>query len=62
MSTTTTHIETEKQLVPELRFKEFEGDWNTKKLSDIYKINAGGDIDVNHVSQIKTERCVSGPF
>ena len=56
MSTTTTHIETEKQLVPELRFKEFEGDWNTKKLSDIYKINAGGDIDVNHVSQIKTEK------
>ena len=55
MSTTTTHIKTDKQLVPALRFKEFEGDWNTKKLGEIYKINAGGDIDVNHVSQIKTE-------
>ena len=55
MIETTTNIKTEKQLIPALRFKEFEGDWNTKKLGEIYKINAGGDIDVNHVSQIKTE-------
>jgi type I restriction enzyme S subunit len=65
MSTTTTHIVNKPSLrgtkqshplVPELRFKEFEVDWNTKKLGEIYKINAGGDIDVNHVSQIKTEK------
>ena len=32
MSSATTHIQTEKQLVPELRFKEFEGDWNSDNL------------------------------
>ena len=34
MSTATTHIETEKQLVPELRFKEFEGEFTLSKLGD----------------------------
>jgi type I restriction enzyme S subunit len=34
MSTATTHIKTEKQLVPELRFKEFEGDFELSKLGN----------------------------
>ena len=43
MSTTTTHIDTEKQLVPELRFKEFEGDWDKKKIRDVLTIGSGKD-------------------
>ncbi len=39
MSKATTHIETEKQLVPSLRFKEFEGDWGKTKLGDIGKVS-----------------------
>ncbi|MDC0100615.1 restriction endonuclease subunit S [Crocinitomicaceae bacterium] len=35
MSTTLTHIETQKQLIPALRFKEFEEEWNKRKLSDV---------------------------
>ncbi|MDC1305884.1 restriction endonuclease subunit S [Saprospiraceae bacterium] len=38
MSTATTHIETDKQLVPAIRFKEFDGDWEKKKLGDVGKI------------------------
>jgi type I restriction enzyme S subunit len=34
MSTATTHIKTDKQLVPELRFKEFEGDFELSKLGN----------------------------
>jgi type I restriction enzyme S subunit len=35
MSTATTHIKTDKQLVPALRFKEFEGDWEKRKLGEV---------------------------
>jgi type I restriction enzyme S subunit len=35
MSNALTHIETEKQLVPALRFKEFEGEWDKMNLSNV---------------------------
>ncbi len=35
--------------VPKLRFSEFEGDWKKYKLSDLFSISAGGDIDSNKV-------------
>ena len=35
MSNATTHIETNKQLVPELRFKEFEEGWTKKDFGTI---------------------------
>ncbi|RCT56389.1 restriction endonuclease subunit S [Winogradskyella sp. KYW1333] len=35
MSTATTHIKTDKQLVPELRFKEYEGDWSDNRLRNL---------------------------
>lgn len=31
--------------VPELRFAGFDGEWEEKKLSDLGKISAGGDVD-----------------
>ncbi|MDQ7046399.1 MAG: restriction endonuclease subunit S [Sulfurovum sp.] len=40
--------------VPLLRFKEFSGDWEEKKLGDIFKISAGGDIKIENVNNIKT--------
>jgi type I restriction enzyme S subunit len=46
MSTTTTHIEAEKQLVPALRFKEFEGEWSIKPLGS----------ECNHISYGLTVR------
>ncbi|WP_435315271.1 restriction endonuclease subunit S [Cellulophaga fucicola] len=45
-----------KSLVPKLRFKEFEGEWEQKKLGVLFKINAGGDINKKHVSEVKTEK------
>jgi type I restriction enzyme S subunit len=39
MSTATTQIKTENQLVPALRFNEFEGDWGKTKLGDIGKVS-----------------------
>jgi type I restriction enzyme S subunit len=42
-------------LIPKLRFKEFEEEWERKKLGKIFKINAGGDISKKHVSQIQTQ-------
>lgn len=38
MSTPLTHIETEKQLVPAMRFNEFEGKWNEVRLIDIIEV------------------------
>jgi type I restriction enzyme S subunit len=38
MSAATTHIKTEKQLVPALRFNEFDIEWEKKKLGDVGKI------------------------
>jgi type I restriction enzyme, S subunit len=43
MSTATTHIKIEKQLVPALRFKEYEEDWNKKKIREILTIGSGKD-------------------
>jgi type I restriction enzyme S subunit len=43
-------------LIPKLRFKEFEGDWEHKKLGNIFKISAGGDINKSHVSIVKNEK------
>tara|TARA_R110001606_G_scaffold112535_2_gene239411 strand:- start:1486 stop:2748 length:1263 start_codon:yes stop_codon:yes gene_type:complete len=42
MSTATTHIETEKQLVPELRFNEFEGEWENNRLHDMTNLITKG--------------------
>ena len=41
---------------PKLRFPEFGGDWEMKKLKDLFKISAGGDIGIENVSQEKTEK------
>jgi len=41
MSTAKTHIKTEQQLVPELRFKEFDGEWKILKLKEVAKIARG---------------------
>ena len=38
MSTATTHIETEKQRFPAMRFNEFEGKWNEVRLIDIVEV------------------------
>ena len=40
---------------PKLRFKEFNGNWEEKKLGDIFNISAGGDIDSNRCSKEKTK-------
>lgn len=41
--------------IPQLRFPEFEGKWEKKKLGELFKITAGGDIDSEHVSFKKDE-------
>jgi type I restriction enzyme S subunit len=41
MSTALTHIKTDKQLVPALRFNEFEGEWNPSKLGAVTKYVKG---------------------
>lgn len=41
--------------VPKLRFSEFSGEWEDKKLSELFKINAGGDVDSSNVSSVKTD-------
>lgn len=41
MSTTTLHNEKNKTLVPQLRFQEFDGEWELKKLGEIAKIITG---------------------
>ena len=43
-----------KSKIPKIRFKEFEWEWEEKKLWEIFQINAWWDIDNNHVSNIKT--------
>ena len=42
--------------MPVLRFSEFEVEWELKKLGAIFKISAGGDIEGEHVSQIRDEK------
>jgi type I restriction enzyme S subunit len=41
MSNATIHIETEKQLVPAMRFNEFDGKWDLKRLASSIEIVAG---------------------
>jgi len=43
------------QCIPKLRFPDFNGDWERKKLESIFSISAGGDIDKNNVSKVKTD-------
>ena len=45
-----------KVIAPKLRFNGFDEKWIIKNLGEIFQINAGGDIDNNHVSPIKTEK------
>jgi len=45
-----------KTLAPKLRFRGFTDNWCEKSLGEIFKINAGGDIDDTHVSSIQTEK------
>ena len=52
MSTSTTHIKTEKQLVPVLRFKEFENDWKIESLAKMY-----ANIVVGFVGTISKDYC-----
>lgn len=40
---------------PNLRFPGFEGDWEEKKLGEIFKISAGGDIKKTNVNDVKTD-------
>ncbi len=42
--------------IPALRFKEFEGEWNNKKLGEIFTITAGGDIQKENVSELRTNK------
>jgi type I restriction enzyme S subunit len=48
MSNATTHIETEKQLVPALRFKEFNGDWNEILLDNFAQRGSGHTPSKSH--------------
>lgn len=45
-----------KKNTPKLRFPEFKGEWEEKKLGEIFRISAGGDIDSKHVSKERTEK------
>ncbi len=45
-----------KKNTPKLRFPEFTGEWEEKKLGEIFRISAGGDIDSKHVSKERTEK------
>jgi type I restriction enzyme, S subunit len=51
MSTATTHIKTEKQLIPALRFKEFQGEWEKKNLGDVGKVKMCKRIFSNQTSE-----------
>lgn len=46
----------EKSNTPELRFPGFKGEWDKSKISTLFKISAGGDIDKAHVSKQKTKK------
>lgn len=43
------------RVIPKLRFKDFNDEWKLMKLGELFKINAGGDISKENVSNIKTE-------
>jgi len=42
MTSTTSHIDNKKQLIPELRFREFDGEWFVRKLGDLGVFRGGG--------------------
>ena len=48
MTTTTTHIDKKKQLIPELRFREFDGEWIVKKMGDLGVFRGGGTPSTNN--------------
>jgi len=50
MSTTTTHIETDRQFVPELRFKEFKYLWKTSKLGELGSVINGLTYSPNDIN------------
>ena len=58
MSTETTHIETEKQLVPALRFREFNGDWNESRLNDVAEFKKGKGISKAYISEDGVLECI----
>ena len=45
----------ENNMIPQLRFPEFEDKWMQKKIGQVFLVNAGGDIDKKHVSKRKIE-------
>ena len=45
MSTATTHIKTDKQLVPALRFKEFDLEWRETTLGNLFTFKNGLNSD-----------------
>ncbi|MGH1337037.1 MAG: restriction endonuclease subunit S [Aureispira sp.] len=46
-------IKKKKELVPALRFGEFDGEWSISKIIDLFTIKAGGDIDKKNVREKK---------
>jgi type I restriction enzyme S subunit len=70
MSTALTHIETKKQRVPALRFKEFDGDWNEILLDDFAQRGSGHtpsksypeyyNGDINWISLTDSKRLDNG--
>ena len=60
MSTATTNIETVKLLVPELRFKEFEGEWSKKKLSKVCQVNPKAEKLPNSFIYVDLESVKNG--
>lgn len=50
MSTATTHIKTEKQLIPALRFNEFEDLWRTRKLGELGSVVNGLTYSPNDIN------------
>ncbi len=58
MSTATTHIKTDKQLVPALRFKEFDGDWSESRLNDVAEFKKGKGISKADISEDGVLECI----
>jgi len=46
------------RLVPKLRFKEFSGEWEEKRLGDIYKIFKGKGISKNDITENAKYECI----
>ena len=43
------------KLVPEVRFKEFSGEWEEKEAHNVFDILAGGDVPKNEFSDKRTQ-------